>query len=65
MFKIRKKPKSPNIVWDASKNCPLCKFEKGIYETEDTSIAEKLKSMGYQVEGEAQAEDKEKKEKRK
>lgn len=66
MFKAIKKPKSPNILWDASRNCPLCKFVDGTYKTEDGSTAEKLKSMGYQVEEETEeAEGKEKKEKRK
>ncbi|MEY8428435.1 hypothetical protein AALA00_12100 [Lachnospiraceae bacterium 46-15] len=52
MFKVIKKPKTPNILWDASGNRPLCKFVKGIFETSDMPLVLKLKEMGYQVEGE-------------
>lgn len=55
MFKITKKPKTPNIVWDSSSNRPLCKFVKGVVETNDEQIAFKLKSMGHTVTGEADA----------
>lgn len=55
MFKVTKKPKTPNIVWDAKKNIPLCKFVKGVFETNDEQIAFKLKSMGHTVTGEADA----------
>lgn len=51
MFKVTKKPKTPNILWDASNNCPLCKFVKGVFETNDEALASKLKDMGYTVEG--------------
>lgn len=55
MFKVTKKPKTPNIVWDSSGNRPLCKFVKGVFETNDEQIAFKLKSMGHTVTGEADA----------
>ena len=55
MFRVTKKPKTPNILWDASSNRPLCKFVKGVFETNDEPLAFKLKGMGYKVEGEADA----------
>lgn len=55
MFKVTKKPQTPNIVWDASTNRPLCKFVKGVFETNDEAVVSKLKAMGYAVEGEADA----------
>lgn len=55
MFKVTKKPKTPNIVWDSFGNRPLCKFVKGVFETNDEQIAFKLKSMGHTVTGEADA----------
>ena len=55
MFKVTKKPKTPKIVWDSSGNRPLCKFVKGVFETNDEQIAFKLKSMGHTVTGEADA----------
>lgn len=55
MFKVTKKPKTPNIVWNSSNNHPLCKFVKGVFETNDEQIAFKLKSMGHTVTGEADA----------
>ena len=55
MFKVSKKPKTPNILWDASSNRPLCKFVKGVFETNDEALASKLKDLGHTVEGEADA----------
>lgn len=55
MFRVTKKPKTPNIIWDASSNRPLCKFVNGAFETNDEPLAFKLKGMGYKVEGEADA----------
>lgn len=46
MFKVSKKPKTPNMIWDSEKNCLLCKFVKGIFETDDAGVADKLESMG-------------------
>ena len=55
MFKVTKKPKTPNIIWDASSNRPLCRFVKGVFETNDETLASKLKDLGHTVEGEADA----------
>lgn len=55
MFKVTKKPKTPNIIWDASSNRPLCRFVKGVFETNDEALASKLKDLGHTVEGEADA----------
>jgi hypothetical protein len=55
MFTVKKKAKTPNMVWDAANNRPLCKFVKGVFETNDEVVAEKLKGMGYEVTGEADA----------
>jgi len=44
--------KGNGIVWDAKKNCILCKFKDGEFETEDIDIAEKLSNAGYKFEGE-------------
>lgn len=52
MFKITKKVNTPNILWDASNNRPLCKFVNGVIETNDEALAEKLKGLGHTVEGE-------------
>lgn len=49
MFRVEKKPKTPNMIWDAANNRPLCKFVKGVFETNDECVAEKLKEMGYAV----------------
>jgi hypothetical protein len=56
MFKIKKKPLTSNTIWDAENNRPLCKFNKGIIQTEDKDLAEKLKALGYEVEGEESVE---------
>lgn len=53
MFRVTKKPKTPNMVWDASNNRPLCKFVKGVFETNDKTIADKLKALGHSVTGKA------------
>lgn len=55
MFRVTKKPKTPNILWDASNNRPLCKFVKGVFETNDEALAFSLKGKEYKVEGEADA----------
>ena len=56
MFKITKKPKTPNIIWDGSSNLPLCRFVKGEIETNDEALASKLKDLGHTIEGEADEE---------
>jgi hypothetical protein len=53
MFIVTKKAKTPNMIWDGANNRPLCKFVKGVFETNDEKLAFKLKGMGYKVEGEA------------
>lgn len=55
MFRVTKKPKTPNILWDASNNRPLCRLVKGVFETNDEALASKLKDLGHTVEGEADA----------
>ena len=55
MFKITKKSKTPNIIWDTSNNRSLCRFVKGVFETNDETLASKLKDLGHTVEGEADA----------
>lgn len=55
MFRVTKKPKTPNILWDASNNRPLCRFVKGVFETNDEALASKLKDLGHTVEGETDA----------
>lgn len=53
MLKVTKKPKTPNMIWDAENKRPLCKFDKkGILETNDETLAKKLKAMGHTVTGE-------------
>lgn len=55
MFKVTKKPKTPNIIWDAANNRLLCRFVNGVLETADEALASKLKDLGHTVEGEADA----------
>lgn len=55
MFRITKKKNTPNILWDAARNCPLCRFVNGVFETGDGALASRLRGMGYAVEGEAEA----------
>ncbi|MGF9714988.1 hypothetical protein [Paenibacillus naphthalenovorans] len=38
------------IIWDKDKNCELCTFIDGVYETEDEYIIEKLCELGYEYE---------------
>lgn len=53
MFTITKKPKTANMLWDAEHNKPLCQFdENGLLVTDDAALADKLKGLGYNVEGE-------------
>lgn len=35
------------VVWDLVKNKVLCKFEKGILETENSYICDRLKELKY------------------
>lgn len=57
MMTVKKKPLTPNIVWDAETNKPLCKFNKGVFQTNDKVIADKLTALGYEVNGEADEAD--------
>lgn len=41
------------IVWDAETDSPLIRFTDGVAETDDTNVANKLKNLGYKVEGES------------
>ncbi len=50
MFRVTKKPGTPNIVWDASKSRRLCRFVHGVFETGDETVASRLKSLGHTVE---------------
>lgn len=52
MFIVKKNPKTPNMIWDKANNRPLCKFVKGVFETNDEALASTLKGMGYEVDGE-------------
>ena len=49
MFRVTKKPNTPTMIWDASKNHPLCKFVGGVLETEDKKLADRLKALGHTV----------------
>lgn len=55
MFRVEKKPNTPNMIWDAANNRPLCRFVKGVFETNDETLVSTLKEMGYKVEGGADA----------
>lgn len=35
------------LVWDKGKSKPLCRFVDGAFETDDTDLAQKLVSLGY------------------
>ena len=43
--------KKAGIVWDAEHNKPLIKFVDGKAETADVAVAERLRALGYTVEG--------------
>lgn len=56
MFTVKKKPLTPNIIWDSSAGRPLCNFgHKGELKTNDPELAEKLAAMGHTVIGEPDA----------
>lgn len=40
------------IIWDAEKDCILCKFKDGKFETEDRRIISILKGLDLEFEGE-------------
>ena len=43
--------KKHGIVWDTEENKPLIKFLDGKAETNDRKTAEKLKKLGFKVDG--------------
>lgn len=43
--------KKNGVVWDGENNRPLATFKDGVFRTEDQSVAEKLKALGFAVEG--------------
>ncbi len=49
VYTVKKKPLSPNTVWDAETEKPLCRFEKGTFVTDDERTAKKLEAMGHSV----------------
>lgn len=50
MFTVKKKPLTPNIIWDGSAGKPLCNFgHKGTITTDDRDLAEKLAALGHEV----------------
>lgn len=48
--------KKNEIVWDVETDSPLIRFTDGVAETDNTTIANKLKNLGYKVEGESSEE---------
>lgn len=49
-YTITKKPKTPNMLWDGKTKKVIAKFnEKGIFETDEKAVAEKLKELGHTV----------------
>lgn len=56
MFTVIKKPLTPNIIWNGDAGKPLCDFgHKGMLETNDQELVQKLAAMGHTVTGEADA----------
>lgn len=53
MYSVKKKPMTPNIIWDAEKGKTLCRFINGELKTNDEVLVEKLKELDYDVTGEA------------
>lgn len=56
MYTVKKKPLTSNMLWDAENEKPLCRFVKGILETNDEALVAKLQADGYEVSGEADAD---------
>lgn len=49
-YTITKKPKTPNMLWDGKTKKIIAKFnEKGVFETDNKEVAEKLKALGHTV----------------
>lgn len=55
---IHNKLGGSNIVWDAESDAPLLIFKGGVFETDDSKVAEKAKKLGYDVDGMASIEEK-------
>lgn len=53
MFTVKKKLLTPNMIWDADNDRPLCKFVKGQLTTNDEALVERLTELGCEVSGEA------------
>jgi hypothetical protein len=56
VFTVKKLKESGNIIWDKNNDKPLCKFENGVFQTNDEELAITLQEMGHEVTGEADAE---------
>lgn len=39
------------VVWDAERDQPLIRFQDGVAETNDQTVAERLRALGYGVDG--------------
>lgn len=48
--------KKNEMIWDAETDSPLIRFTDGVAETDNERIANKLKGLGYMVEGESSEE---------
>ena len=56
MFTVKKKPLTPNTIWDGSMGRPLCSFgHAGVLVTNDPELAGKLAALGHTVTGEEDA----------
>lgn len=36
-----------SVIWDPKTSKPLVEFDKGVFETEDKKLIDRLKAMGY------------------
>lgn len=48
-YTVTKKPLTANTIWDAEAGKPLCRFDKGVIDTDDDELANKLKALGHTV----------------
>ncbi len=54
MYKVIKKPLTPNVIINPEKCTPkwaeyLCEFVNGVFRTDDKDVADKLQGMGHTV----------------
>lgn len=56
MFTVKKIPHTGNILWDGKKDKAMCKFIDGELKTNDEALVAKLQVDGYEVSGEADAD---------